>query len=107
VAEYYNHLYRQGKDSKYSFENVCIVPGGRAGLTRCMAAMGNTQVGYFTPDYTAYQQSLGLFVRITPSPLLHKDANEGMLSFFMYIENTASNVLKQYYVQCTSSNYAF
>lgn len=77
MAEYYNHLYRQGKDSKYTFENVCIVPGGRAGLTRCMAAMGNTQVGYFTPDYTAYQQSLGLFVRITPSPLLHMNPNEG------------------------------
>lgn len=48
-----------------------------------MAAMGNTQVGYFTPDYTAYQQSLGLFVRITPSPLLHKDANEGKSWLFV------------------------
>eukprot|EP00804_Cyclotella_cryptica_P022017 CCRYP_000936-RA/>CCRYP_000936-RA protein AED:0.04 eAED:0.04 QI:100/1/1/1/0.85/0.75/8/3698/492 len=79
VAEYYNHLYRQGKDSKYTYENVCIVPGGRAGLTRCMAALGSTQVGYFTPDYTAYQQALGLFVRITPSPLLHKNADEALM----------------------------
>ena len=87
VAEYYNHLYRQGKDSKYTFENVCIVPGGRAGLTRCMAALGNTQVGYFTPDYTAYQQSLGLFVRITPSPLLHMNPNEGEIPTILYVNN--------------------
>ncbi len=53
VAHYYNELYRQGKDSKYTYENVCVVPGGRAGLTRVMAALGQIQVGYFTPDYTA------------------------------------------------------
>lgn len=34
VAKYYNHLYRQGKESQYSKDNICIVPGGRAGITR-------------------------------------------------------------------------
>jgi len=80
VAEYYNHLYRQGKESKYTYENVCIVPGGRAGLTRVMAALGDIQVGYFTPDYTAYQQALGLFMRISPSPLLHRNVHEALMS---------------------------
>lgn len=80
VANYYNHLYREGKESKYSFENVCIVPGGRAGLTRIMAALGSVQVGYFTPDYTAYQQALGLFLRISPSPLLHRNVHEALMS---------------------------
>lgn len=80
VADYYNHLYRQGKCSQYTLENVCVVPGGRSGLTRIMAALGSVQVGYFTPDYTAYQQALGLFARITPSPLLHRDANEAIMS---------------------------
>lgn len=79
VAEYYNHLYRQGKVSQYTHENVCIVPGGRAGLTRVMAALGNIQVGYFTPDYTAYQQALGLFMRISPSPILHRNVHEALL----------------------------
>lgn len=83
VAEYYNHLYRQDKESKYLYthENVCIVPGGRAGLTRAMAALalGNFQVGYFTPDYTAYQQALGLFMHISPSPILHRNVNEALL----------------------------
>ena len=40
VANYYNQLYRQEKESKYTYENVCVVPGGRAGLTRVMAALG-------------------------------------------------------------------
>ncbi len=56
-----------------------MVPGGRAGLTRVMASLGSVQVGYFTPDYTAYQEALGLFSRITPSPLLHRDANEALM----------------------------
>ena len=70
----------QGRESKYTAANVCIVPGGRAGLTRIMAALGQVQVGYFTPDYTAYQQALGLFLRISPSPLLHKDVHEAIMS---------------------------
>lgn len=80
VATYYNELYRKGKESKYSYENVCVVPGGRAGLTRVMAALGQVQVGYFTPDYTAYQQALGLFMRITPSPLLHRNVDGALMS---------------------------
>lgn len=80
VATYYNTLYRKGKASQYSYENVCVVPGGRAGLTRVMAALGSIQVGYFTPDYTAYQQALGLFMRISPSPIIHRSIHEALMS---------------------------
>lgn len=80
VKDYYNHLYRQGKSSQYTVDNVCIVPGGRAGLTRIMAILGNVNIGYFTPDYTAYEQCLGLFLRISPSPLLHRDVNDAHMS---------------------------
>ena len=80
VATYYNHLYRQGKASQYTPENVCIVPGGRAGITRIMAILGTVQVGYFTPDYTAYEQALGLFLRVSPSPLLHRNISEALMS---------------------------
>ena len=79
VSDYYNQLYRQDKESKYDADNVCIVPGGRAGLTRIMAVLGNVQIGYFSPDYTAYEQALGLFQRISPSPLLHRDVNEALM----------------------------
>jgi len=79
IAKYYNHLYRKDKASQYTAENVCVVPGGRAGLTRIMAALGNTQIGYFCPDYTAYEQALGLFLRLNPSTLLHKNVDEALM----------------------------
>ncbi len=41
VADLYNHTYRQGKASQYTFENVCIVPGGRSGLSRVAAVVGD------------------------------------------------------------------
>jgi len=79
VANYYNHLYRTGKSSQYTRDNICVVPGGRAGLTRIMAVLGEVNIGYFNPDYTAYEQSLGLFTRISPSPLLHRDVNSALM----------------------------
>jgi hypothetical protein len=41
VANLYNVTYRQDKRSKYTVENVCIVPGGRAGLSRVAAVVGD------------------------------------------------------------------
>ena len=41
VANLYNHTYRRGKISQYTYENVCIVPGGRAGLSRVAAVIGD------------------------------------------------------------------
>ena len=41
VANLYNVSYRQGKKSQYTYENVCIVPGGRAGLSRIAAVISN------------------------------------------------------------------
>jgi len=79
VAAYYNHLYRQGKPSQYTADNVCIVPGGRAGITRIMAILGHVQIGYFVPDYTAYEQAMGLFMRLSPTAFLHRDVNEALM----------------------------
>lgn len=44
-----------------------------------MAILDHTQVGFFSPDYTAYEQALGLFMRITPSVFLHRDTNEAIM----------------------------
>jgi hypothetical protein len=41
VAHLYNDTYRKGKASQYTYENVCIVPGGRAGLSRVAAVIGD------------------------------------------------------------------
>jgi aspartate/methionine/tyrosine aminotransferase len=68
IAKLYNDNYRQGKESQYTWENVCVVPGGRAGLIRIAAVLGNAYVGFFIPDYTAYNEMLGLFKNVSLSP---------------------------------------
>ncbi|KAL4247424.1 Aspartate/prephenate aminotransferase-like protein [Abortiporus biennis] len=68
VADLYNHTYRQGKSSQYTFENVCIVPGGRSGLSRVAAVVGDVYCSYQIPDYTAYDQVLSAFKRLVPVP---------------------------------------
>jgi aspartate/methionine/tyrosine aminotransferase len=50
VANLYNHQYRQGKASQYTTENVCIVPGGRAGLTRVASVIGNVYTSFQIPE---------------------------------------------------------
>ncbi len=52
VATLYNAHHREGKVSKYTWENVAIVPGGRAGLIRIAAVLNNAYLGFFIPDYT-------------------------------------------------------
>lgn len=52
VAHLYNEMHRKDKPSKYTWENVAIVPGGRAGLIRIAAVLNNAYVGFFIPDYT-------------------------------------------------------
>jgi len=47
VAKLYNEHHRQGKESKYSWENVAIVPGGRAGLIRIAAVLNNAYLGQY------------------------------------------------------------
>lgn len=66
VAAHYNRLYRQGKSSQYTAENVAMAPGGRAALTRIGASLDDVRLGYFTPDYTAYEDLLTTFPRIEP-----------------------------------------
>ncbi|KAG1891450.1 pyridoxal phosphate-dependent transferase [Suillus subluteus] len=73
VANLYNDNYRKGKASQYTYENVCIVPGGRAGLSRVAAVIGDVYCSYQVPDYTAYDQVLSAFKRLVPVPTACKD----------------------------------
>lgn len=70
VADFYNTLYRQGKTSQYSYENVSIAGGGRLALTRIAAALGDINMGHFLPDYTAYEELLTAFKAFIPIPIL-------------------------------------
>jgi aspartate/methionine/tyrosine aminotransferase len=69
VADLYNARYRLGKKSLYSFENVAITAGGRSALTRIAASLGSVNMGHFIPDYTAYEELLGLFKAFVPIPI--------------------------------------
>ena len=70
VADLYNHLFRQGKRSQYTYENVSIAGGGRVALTRLAAALGQINMGHFLPDYTAYEELLSVFKAFTSIPIL-------------------------------------
>jgi aspartate/methionine/tyrosine aminotransferase len=76
VAELYNGLYRQGRRSQYTELNVCICGGGRASLTRAVAALGEINLGHFLPDYTAYEELLDIFKLFTSIPIL-LEGNKG------------------------------
>ncbi len=70
IASYYNELFRRGMGSKYSAENVAVSGGGRSALTRVAASLGNINLGHFLPDYTAYEELLGVFRMFSPIPIL-------------------------------------
>jgi aspartate/methionine/tyrosine aminotransferase len=70
VAGLYNQLYRRDRASQYQPQNVCICGGGRASLTRAVAALGHVNLGHFLPDYTAYEELLDIFKLFTAIPIL-------------------------------------
>ncbi len=76
VAELYNRLYRRGMKSQYTERNVCISGGGRMGLTRVVAALGQINLGHFLPDYTAYEELLDIFKLFTSIPILLDGSRE-------------------------------
>ncbi|MEC7242310.1 MAG: pyridoxal phosphate-dependent aminotransferase [Myxococcota bacterium] len=80
VADLYNARYRRGLSSQYSAENVAISPGGRSGLTRVAAALGNVHLGHLLPDYTAYEELLDIFRAFVPIPIVLDEQNGFHLS---------------------------
>ena len=70
VADAYNRRSRRGMPSQYSAENVAICGGGRLALARIACALGEINLGHFLPDYTAYEELLGVFRLFNPIPIL-------------------------------------
>jgi aspartate/methionine/tyrosine aminotransferase len=70
IAAHYNRLYRAGRRSLYGPENVSVASGGRLALSRVFAALGEVNLGYQVPDYTAYEDMIGYHQhRFTPVPV--------------------------------------
>jgi aspartate/methionine/tyrosine aminotransferase len=66
IADHYNRLFRSGSASKYTIDNVAVAAGGRLALSRIGATLSKVRLGYFTPDYTAYEDLLTTFPSIDP-----------------------------------------
>src|SRR5580658_10104148 len=75
VADFYNAIYRRGKKSQYTADNVSIASGGCLALTRLASALGDINMGHFIPDYTAYEELLSVFKAFTPIPILLEAKN--------------------------------
>jgi N-succinyldiaminopimelate aminotransferase len=69
VADFYNRWFRYDKQSFYTAENVAICGGGRLALARTAVALGEINLGHFLPDYTAYEELLGVFRMFNPIPI--------------------------------------
>lgn len=80
VAALYNARYRRGMPSQYTAANVAISAGGRTGLTRLAAALGNVHLGHLLPDYTAYEELLDVFRAFIPIPVVLERADGFTLS---------------------------
>ncbi|KAJ9479092.1 putative alanine aminotransferase [Pseudozyma hubeiensis] len=80
VANYYNHTFRQNQSKKFDHSNVCIVPGGRAGMTRLAAVIGNVNCGYQLPEYTSYESMLSAFKSLVPIPTVLSEEDRYKLS---------------------------
>lgn len=100
VARLYNDTYRKGKASQYTYENVCIVPGGRAGLSRVAAVIGDVYTSYQVPDYTAYDQVLSAFKRLVPVPT----ALDAKSKYRLDIEQTKKDIRTQGLAVILASN---
>ncbi len=66
VANLYNVTYRQNKVNKYTYENVCIVPGGRAGLSRIAAVIGDVYTVKY-PSTSAFIHGISSTTRVIKS----------------------------------------
>jgi len=75
------------------------VPGGRAGLIRIAAVLGQTYLGFCVPDYTAYNEMLSLFRNFSaiPIPLEKEDR------YHLHAEKVAEEVRRGTSVLLTSN----
>lgn len=89
VAQFYNQIYRQDKESKYTYENVCIAGGGRQALTRIASSLDNVNVGHLIPDYTAYEELLSVFKGFNTIPILLKSQKD----YKLLAEDLKSNIM--------------
>ncbi|WPX97831.1 Putative aspartate aminotransferase [Candidatus Fokinia cryptica] len=74
IAGLYNSRYRDSV-SRYSDDNILVTSGGRLAITKIVASLDSANIGYFVPDYTPYQNIIGLFKEHNAIPILLNKEN--------------------------------
>ena len=82
VARLYNEHHRKGKSSQYSWENVAIVPGGRAGLIRIAAVLNVCTLSDPSPSTQIFHFTKLLFFSFP----VHKDGPKLQSSFLRHTQ---------------------
>jgi aspartate/methionine/tyrosine aminotransferase len=77
IAAHVNRLYRAGKRSQYTADNVTVASGGRLVLTRVFASLGSIRLGYQVPDYTAYEDMIAYHMDRLAAQVLVAGESEG------------------------------
>ncbi len=99
VAAHYNRLYREGKPSQYTAENVSVASGGRLALSRIFAALSKGSVGYQVPDYTAYEDAFGYHMsRVKPVRIVAREEEGFVVSPTQFEDAVVANELDAYLV---------
>ena len=93
IARTYNRLYRHGKKTRYTADNVSCAGGGRPALTRLFAALADgARVLYKCPDYTAYEDYLAYHrARLTLVPAATREEN----AFSLTCREVEASILRQ------------
>ena len=69
VASAYNNIFRSAKKSGYTYKNVSVAGGGRTVISRVVGSMRDIKIGYFVPDYSAYEEILNCFKNVEAVPI--------------------------------------
>ena len=93
IAQIYNRLYRHGKKTHYSADNVSFTSGGRLALTRLFAALADgTRVLSKSPDYTAYEDYLAYHrALLTLVPAMAREEN----AFSLTLRELEASITRQ------------
>lgn len=79
IARHVNRLYRAGKRSQYTAENVTVASGGRLVLSRLFTALGSVRLGYQVPDYTAYEDMIATHLGRLSAHVLPTGESDGFV----------------------------
>jgi aspartate/methionine/tyrosine aminotransferase len=87
IADFYNQIYRLDQSQKYTWQNVCVLNGGRGAIFKTLAILNKIKFGYLLPDYSAYEGAFEMLENLDLEPIL-MDEGSGFEINLKKITNT-------------------